>query len=81
MRKSLRTPGITEEFRVRHSVAVQQALGMQELGIIYWIPGLGNPADGLTKTKQDTAPLLRPSESGVYNPGTLRPLRGVAPNG
>ena len=50
------------------------------LGNVYWLPGLGNPAHGLTETKSDMGPLLRLLESGTYNPGALRPKQDVAPN-
>ena len=53
---------------------------MQELDNVNWIPGLARPEDGLAKTKSDMAPLLRPLESGVYSPGILRPLKGIASN-
>ena len=70
-----------EKFLVRHFLAIQQAVAREELGLVYWLPGLENPADGLTKTKSDAAPLLRLLESGACNPGTLRPLRGVGSRG
>ena len=35
---------IADKFSVRHSLAIQQALGAQELGAVYWLPGLENPA-------------------------------------
>ena len=69
---------ITEKFPIRHFLAIRQALGLKELGNVYWLPGLGSPADGLTGKKRDLGPLLQLLESGLYNPGTLRPLRGVA---
>ena len=36
---------IVEKFAVRYLVAIQQALETQELGNVYWLPGLGNPAE------------------------------------
>ena len=53
---------------------------MQGLDNVHWIPGLKDPADGLTKTKGDLAPLSSLVESGGYNPGILRPLKGIAIN-
>ena len=69
---------IAEKFLIRHSLAIQQALELKELDNVYWFPGLGNPADGLTGKKRDLGPLPQLLESGLYNPGTLRLLRGVA---
>ena len=69
---------VAEKFFVRHFLSIRQALEVQELSSVYWIPGLGDPADGLTTTKSDRAPLLRLLKSGVYNPGILRPLKGIA---
>ena len=58
--------------------AIGSAFSGHPTGNVYWLPGSGNPADGSTKTKSDMAPLPRPSESGAYTPGALRPLKGVA---
>ena len=69
---------ITEKFLIRHFLAIQQAPELKELDNAYWLLGLGNPADGLTGKKRDIGPLTQLLESGLYNPGTLRPLRGVA---
>ena len=66
------------KFSVRHFLAIQQAIELEKSGNVYWIPCLDNPSNGLTKMKSDPVPLLRLLESGPYNPGTLRPLRGVA---
>ena len=55
---------IAGKFPVRHFLATQQAIGLEELGNVYWLPGLGNPADGLTKIKSDLAPRLRLLGSG-----------------
>ena len=64
---------VAGKFPVRRFLALQQAIELNELDNAYWIPGLGNPADGFTKLKSDLAPLFRLLESGTYNPGTLRP--------
>ena len=50
---------ITEMFSVRHFLAIQRALEKQELRNVFWLPGSGNPADGLTRTKNGAAPPLR----------------------
>ena len=69
------------EFPARYFLAIQQALEAQGLGNVHRLPGLGNPAYGLTKTKSDVASPLHLLESGRYNPGVFRPLRGVASSG
>ena len=55
----------TESFLVRHFLAIQQTIEIQELDNVYWIPGKGNPADGLTKLQSETLPLLRLMEAGT----------------
>ena len=50
----------TEKFLIRHFLATRQGLEPQELGNVYWLPGLGIPAGGLTKTKSDMAVPPRP---------------------
>ena len=45
---------------------------------VYWIPGVGNPADGLTKLRSEMGPIMTLLETGRFQPGTLRPLKGVA---
>ena len=70
---------ITEEFLFPRLLAVPQALETQDLETQDL--DLGNPGGGLTKTKGCAAPPLRLLESGTYNPGTLRPIKGVASRG
>ena len=82
-RESLFTPlktqkMIAEKYPVRHFSIKQQALGEGELGNASWLPGTGALADGLTKVRSGVVPLSRLLESGVLNPGYLRPLRRVA---
>ena len=69
---------IAEKFRARHFLARQQAIEIQELDNVHWIPGRVNPADGLTKLRNALLPLLRLMDSGSYNPGYLGPPQGVA---
>ena len=69
---------IAEKFLARHFLVIQQAIEMEEWGNVYWIPGLGYPASGLTKLKSDLLPLLRLIGSGSYNPGNSRPFLGEA---
>ena len=40
---------ITEKFLVTQFLSTQQSLEDKELDNIYWLPGTGNPADGMTK--------------------------------
>ena len=40
---------ITEKYFLRHSLGIQQFSGNGELGSVYWLPGLVNPADGMTQ--------------------------------
>ena len=68
---------IAEKFSVRHLVAIRQAIEVQSVGNVYWIPGKGNPAEGLTKLHSEIFPLLRLMESGTDNPGVSRPLKGA----
>ena len=49
---------ITEKSRVRHFLATQQASETKGPGNVFWLPGLRNPADGLSKTESDMAPLF-----------------------
>ena len=49
----------------------------KELDNIYWSPGTGNPADGMTRMKSEMSPMLNLLEFGEFHPGVLRPLLGV----
>ena len=69
---------ITEKYLVRHLLSIQQFIDEGELENVYWIPGVGNPADGLTKLRSEMGPILTLLETGRFQPGTLRPLKGVA---
>ena len=68
---------VAEEYLVRHFPSTPQALGEGELENAHWLPGTGNPAQGLTEVRSDVAPLLRLLESGRFNPGHLRPLKSA----
>ena len=63
---------------MRHFLGIQQSLENKELDDIYWLPGTENPADGMTKMKSETSPMLNLLEFGEFYPGLLRPLMGVA---
>ena len=69
---------ITEKFLVRHFLAVQEAIEIQELRNVYWAPGRENPAGGLTKLRSGILLLLRLAAAGTYNPGFSRPRKGAA---
>ena len=65
-------------FAARHFLAIQQAIEFGEFDSVHWLPGQGNPVDGLAETKTDLIPLLRLLEAGSQNPGVSRALRNVA---
>ena len=67
-----------ERYLVQNFPSIQQALGDGELGNAYWLPGAQNPAYGLTQARGGVVPLVGLLESGCFNPGYLRPLRGAA---
>ena len=69
---------ITEKYLVRHFLSIQQFLEDGELDNVYWLPELENPADSLTKVRCEMIPILTLLETGKFQPGTLRPLRGIA---
>ena len=71
---------ITEKYLVRHFLSIQQSLENKELDNIYWLPGTGNPADGVTRMKSAMSPMLNLLEFGEFHPGVLRPLLGVGPS-
>ena len=49
---------ITGKYPVRRSLSIQQALEEGELENASWLPGTGNPADGLTRARNVMVPLL-----------------------
>ena len=69
---------IAEKSLARKFRSIQQASEEGELTNADWAPGAENLADGPGKVRSDAAPSLRLSESGQFNPGSLRPLEGVA---
>ena len=66
---------IAEEYPARRFLGIQQTLEGGGLGNAYWIPGLENPAAGLTEVKSDFAPLLGLLGSGASCLGGHWPLR------
>ena len=69
---------VTEKYLVRHFRSTQQFIEGGDLDNVYWIPGTGNPADGLTKTRTEMGPILALLATGRFQPGLLRPLKGLA---
>ena len=69
---------LTEKYLVRHFLGIQQSLEAGELENVYWIPGTEYPADGLTKLRCEMGPILALLETGSFQPGVLRPLKGLA---
>ena len=69
---------VTEKYLARHFFSAQQFVGNGELENAYWLPGVGNPADGLTKLKSEMGSILALMETGRFQPGLLRPLEGLA---
>ena len=69
---------IAEDYPLRHFVIFKQALGEGDLENANWLPGTENPAHSLTEARSDVVLLLRLLGSGVFCPGHLRPLKGVA---
>ena len=59
-------------------LSIQQSLGDGELENVYWFPGTEYPADGLTKLRSELGPILALLETGIFLPGFLRPLMGLA---
>ena len=69
---------VTEKYLVRHFLSIQQFIEEGDLDNAYWLPGTENPADGLTKSRGEMGPILALLETGRFQPGLLRPLKGLA---
>ena len=69
---------VTEKYLVRHFLSTQQFIEEGELDYVFWLPGVENPADGLTEIKSEVGPILSLLETGRFQPGLLRPLKGLA---
>ena len=50
---------IARKFLIRHFPAIQQSLAMEESDDAFWLPGVGNAADGLPA--ENRAPVCRRS--------------------
>ena len=69
---------ITGKYLARHFLSIQQFIGEGELENVYWIPGVENPADGLNSLRSEMGPIMTLLETGRFQPGILRPLKGLA---
>ena len=65
-------------FGTKLFLSIQRFLEDGELENVYWIPGTENPADGLTKLRSEMGPIMALLETGRFQPGLLRPLKGLA---
>ena len=65
---------VTEKYLVRHFLSIQQFIEEGEQENAHRLPGVENPADGLTKIKSEMGPILSLLETGRFQPGLLRPL-------
>ena len=69
---------VAGKYLARHFLSIQQFIEEGALGNAYWRPGTENPADGLTEIKSEMGPILPLLETGRFQPGVLRPLKGLA---
>ena len=69
---------VTEKCLVRRFLSIQQFFGGGELENAYWLPVVGNPAGGLAQIKSEMGPILSLLDTGRFQPGFLRPLKGIA---
>ena len=68
---------LTGKYLVRHFLSIQQLIEDGDLDNVYWLPGVENPADGLTKLKSEMGPILPLLETGRFQPGILRLPKGL----
>ena len=59
-------------------LSIQQLLEDGELENVNWPPGVENPADGLTKLRSEMGPIMTLLGTCRFQPGILRPLKGLA---
>ena len=69
---------ITDKYLARHFLRTQQYVEEGGLDDVYWLPGAEIPAAGLTKIKSEMGPILALLETGRFQPGLLRPQKGLA---
>ena len=68
---------LTGKYLVHHFSSIQQLIEDGDLNNVYWLPAVANPADGLTKLKSEMGPIPPLLETGRFQPGLLRPLKGL----
>ena len=68
---------IAEDYLARNLRGAQRALGRNESGNVYCLPGTENPAGDPANVKSDALPLLRALQSRTFCPGALRQTRGA----
>ena len=68
---------VTEEYSARRFLSIQPSPGQGDLGNIYRVPGMQQPAGELSKARSHMVPLLRLLESGKLSLGGLRPRQGM----
>ena len=79
MRKAFRSEKVAaKKYSAQHFLSIRRAFGEGELDNAYWAPGTENPAGGKTTARSDMGPPLRRLGPGHFNPGSSRPLKGVA---
>ena len=69
---------VSGKYVVRHVSSIQQFIEDGELENANWLPGAENPPDGLSKIKSEMGPILALIETGRFQPGLLRPSKGLA---
>ena len=65
---------ISEKYLARRFFGTQQSLESGDVDIVYSVPGLGNPADGLTKLESDMVPLIPLQGSVAFRPSNSTPV-------
>ena len=66
------------KYLARHNLPIQQSIEDGELENAYWLPGVENPANGFANIKSEMGPILSLLETGRFQPGALRPSKGLA---
>ena len=69
---------VTGKYLVRHFSPIQQFIEDGELGNAYWLPRGWKPGRRTFKIESEMGPILSLSETGRFQPGLLRPLKGLA---
>ena len=67
---------LAEKYLVRRFLSIQQLIEDGDLDNVYWLPGVENPADGLTKLKSEMRLFLPLLETCRFNPAFYDFQRG-----